>query len=219
MSQLAVVFDGDGVLIDSHPVVVEETNKKYDTTFTVSDMKEYNILPRAVYNILKSRNPATKETEKAITAWMFGDENMSKALPTPGSQKLVTNLANVGFTVCLGTSRPVSQADLTREWLQKYFPEIKSLTIGGDKYDRLKAKYKAVIDNDALAFFDDDGRVIMDIYTSGALKPTVLGLIDKPWNQQYTLIKRKGTRALRYGFWQENNYEWGKIFDILCMLI
>lgn len=213
MSQKAVIMDIDGVLSTVHEVVLEETNKRYDTSFTMSDMVGWDSLVDKILLL-----PKNQETREVISKRMWDNQVIKKAEPTPGSQEFVRHLVKVGFKVLAATSRPVRQTILTKLWLWYYFPQIKLTVIGGDVHGRIGPKYKAVKKHNAVALIDDDGLVISDLNGSRVLPDTLLCLIDKPWNQEYSDVSKLSLRAKRFGFWPDNDYAWDQIFAQICFL-
>lgn len=208
----SVLLDIDGVLIDSQPEMIKAANSLFGTSVVIGDLVRFDHITHEII-----RHTDGRETKETIGPQVYGDEVMIRSLPTKGSQKFVSRTSGVGFTINATTSRPISQTKLTRCSLELHFPQIGKLRMGGDPYSPFAGKYNSVMELRPVIYLDDDGRVITYLHQAGVSNHTLLGLIDKPWNQDFP-IRRDGRKVRRFGFWPDNDYEWGRIFELICRL-
>jgi phosphoglycolate phosphatase-like HAD superfamily hydrolase len=133
MSTRSVLFDLDGTLCDLHRESIALINNSYGTNLTLGNVIEWDYLIHKVLRLSEGQ-----KSYDSTYNWLFGTRAMQNAQPTPGSQQMVERLAGLDFSLHVATSRrvepPNDDTEVTIEWLENHFPQIQTLTIGGDRY-------------------------------------------------------------------------------------
>lgn len=111
MGHYAVIFDMDGVLIDSEPVVMDSYRKvasKYGITFTDRDYEATigHTDEDTVYRLWR-RDLSKEEVEHIIKSAREEFRKNIKSIPVKeGVMNLIRNLREAGYLLGLGTSAP-----------------------------------------------------------------------------------------------------------------
>lgn len=138
-----VIFDLDGVLIDSEPLHVEATNrvlKKFGFSLTEEENRPFEGLRENEYWLaLKKRFGIDEKADKLINEeneemWKILKERKLK--PREGVLELLKYLKDKGFKLAVASSSPKKQVEYMLESMG--ILELLDVVIGGDEVDRGK---------------------------------------------------------------------------------
>lgn len=206
-----VVSDVDGVVAHSQEPILEIFNARFGTELTYANWGTFSLLMDEAVR-LSGESPAV------IAAWLFSAEVVGRAPTVPGAKEAMTFLAERGVIPQFVTSRPGSQAGITKGWFATELPEVTNVYLK----DELQAdmpgeefKLERITQLLAEVYIDDDPAVIQHVSAAaarGALSHVkVILLVDRPWNEQYACP----SNVTRVGSWKEHDFGWSAIAQIV----
>jgi 5'(3')-deoxyribonucleotidase len=183
---MIVGIDLDDTLAASLDSFIEFHNEEYGTKLKFEDFKAYTLneiigLPRE---------------EEANRLDLFDKSKFfDKIKPIKGSQKAIRSLIKSNRLVII-TARVKSMEKKTRDWLAKYFPELKEIVFISEDYKGyIKTKVEVCKEIGAEVMIDDKASFALECASEGI---KVL-LLDYPWN---TNVK-DGPLIVRVDSWEE----------------
>jgi len=214
-----IMFDEDGTCVDTQQVVIGTMNREFNTNYTVADASSYDWFVKTVMSLDKEY-----KTPEDARKFLFNENVIRKALPTLGIQRLVTELHHLGFQIVKATARSETQREVTLESNEMYFPEVSQIFMRQPQHNKFDAKLHAIQTKRPLVFIDDDADLLYNLQRFVS-EETFFILIDRPWNQvvrstggKKVFVTRDDERLRRFGFFKEDNHEWGKVYAWITKL-
>ncbi len=155
-----ISFDADGVLIDSATQVVNEFNKRFETTYRVKDIKDWN----SISNWAIKKGTSKEDAEKLNFDMWTNPDLLYRAKPMPGSLEIYRSLLNISdFPIPIITVRNLYLREVTFDWFNRYLPEVPKKWINIRESNEIKGndfKIKKISDNDIKWHFDDSAEIM-----------------------------------------------------------
>lgn len=173
-----LLFDMDGVLVDSSSVSLKKLNAKFSSSYSIHDKTHY----RWTWDFVKSML-GLHVTNEEIIDFAYGEDVLSQAKPLPGAQALVKSLSEEGFSVMISTSRPARHRKVTLETIEEYFPSINQVYMREKHHSNsFESKLWSISNSMPLNLIDDDGNLLLSL-KPWILPSVALGIRDWPWNK------------------------------------
>lgn len=173
MKKKTIAFDIDEVLTPLLQEIIKWHNNKYDTSYKLDDFYTYNYW--LVWGGTKD------ETIKKVIAFCATD-HFRNLKPMDGAAKVVRELADKHRLVII-TSRRIELEDITRAWIERYFPNCfeeiyfgNHYALGGksiSKPDMCKRAGADVLVDDSPSYVKECAANGIDAYLFG----------EYPWNK------------------------------------
>ncbi len=113
--------DMDGVLCNTRKHVAEEFNKRFGTSYTTFDIRDYRAVSKWAVVLGMSKKEAMAIEKKL---W-FDPDIIFRAEPLPGAVKFTRWFAERNIALPVNTSRRPNIRDATIAWFEKWMPWIK----------------------------------------------------------------------------------------------
>ncbi|MFB3852562.1 MAG: HAD family hydrolase [Vicinamibacterales bacterium] len=130
----AIIFDMDGVLVDSEPIHVEATRRLLSTFGVSYDVDAgddfFGFSDREVFRVLRARHALEPDEETLGSLWVAEVLPLIArgVVPAPGVPAIVFWLRNQGFRLALGSGSapPIIEATLRSLGVQECFEHVVS---------------------------------------------------------------------------------------------
>ena len=110
---MVIAIDVDDVLCNLQEVVIDLFNKRFGSHYKLEDFTEYDIM-----NVLPTQDALVMKD-------MYGETELyDKVKPTPGSQKALEKLINLGHQVYLVTAAIPKTYGEKVAFIKRFFPYI-----------------------------------------------------------------------------------------------
>ncbi len=175
---MKIAIDIDGVVADTMPALNNFYNRKFGTSFNVSDYKYYD---------LEKTWGGSKENAVKIVEEFFQSPNFMKILPIAKSQESVLRLSKK-HEFFLITSRPQNITHRTMEFLQNYFPkEIRKVIHTGQYISSASSinKFDVCVNEKADVLIEDCLEIAIDC-ANRVLKTFLLDSSFNQLNREYS---------------------------------
>lgn len=176
---MKIAIDIDAVLADFLSMFLKYRNDTYGTSWKRKQF--YTYVWAEVFG-------ESKEKMYSVLVDFFSSDYLRQIEPMPGAAKGVKEISKKN-RLYIVTSRPRIIADITRDWLNKYFPEIfeKIYFSNQPAYGSFgSTKGEICHQTGADLFIDDQYKYCQECEKEGI---KVL-LFDNPWNKEDKLPKR-----------------------------
>lgn len=171
---MKILCDLDNVLNDLTEVWIWWLNYKYNLTYTIEDLKEYDM-----------RKTFTSLTESQIYEPLYDEIFWLRLSPQPDSKKYLKQLIDDGHEIFIATASHHKTVAIKVQWLLNYFPFVKTENI-------IIAHNKQMINGD----------ILIDDWQDNIIGGNYHGiLLDYPWNRDVDLshdvcIRRKSWQGI-----------------------
>ena len=166
---MRIGIDLDEVIMDTLSQVIKYYNRRYKTSFTLSDFHSYNWWE--TWGCTK---------DKAIRTWLdFNNSDVSRKIkPIERAISSINFLAKTNEIIII-TSRQNKVKEQTQKWLNKHFKSPPRLILTNDIYIATESKSKICKDLGIKLMIEDHPKYAAECAKSGI--KTIL--FDKPWNK------------------------------------
>ena len=173
-----LLFDMDGVLVDSSSVSLAKINAEFGTSHSIYDKTHY----RWTWDYVKKMLGSHMNDEEVVD-FAYGEDVLSQAKPLPGAVEIIRDMSDAGFHVKISTSRPKRQREVTLNTVEEYFPSINQVYMREQHHNNsFECKLWSLTNSMPLNFIDDDGNLLLKL-KPWILPSIALGVRDWPWNR------------------------------------
>lgn len=156
MKKLDIILDSDGVLADTHTLILDKYNWEYGDNLTIEHITDWNLE--------KFTKPGSDILKYFSKRGFFMQPD-----PCPGAVEVVNELCADGHNIYVATSSPKEGYEDKELWIRRHFPKIPKRNI-------TMIHTKHLLTGDILL---DDG--LHNLRPTNCRHPIVM---DQPWNRK-----------------------------------